>query len=45
MLDIMEEHLKNDGFRCATIKGNVKPETRAQLVDQFNTDPKGFEVC
>ena len=44
MLTVVERHLVNAGFGCATIKGNVPPKKRTDLVDAFNTDPKGPEV-
>lgn len=44
MLEIVELHLKREGFRCVTIKGNVGPKIRAELVDTFNSDPTGPEV-
>ena len=44
MLDVVEHHLKLEKIRCCTIRGNVAPKARAELVDTFNTDPKGPEV-
>ena len=44
MLDVVEYHLREEGVRCATIKGSVAAKERAVLVDRFNTDPDGPQV-
>ena len=44
MLEVVQHHLNKAGFRCATIRGDVQPKKRAELVDSFNNDPKGPEV-
>ena len=44
MLEVVEHHLTRAGFRCATIRGDVLPKKRTELVDSFNNDPKGPEV-
>ena len=44
MLEVVEYHLGREGFRCCTIKGDVLPKKRGEIVDSFNMDPKGPEV-
>ncbi len=45
MLDVTEYHLKEAGFRCCTIRGDILPKKRSEIVETFNSDPKGPEVC
>lgn len=45
MLEIVEFHLKREGFRCCTIKGSVPAKQRSDMVETFNSDPLGPEVC
>ena len=33
-----------EGMRCSTIRGDVAPKKRSELVETFNTDPHGPEV-
>lgn len=44
MLEIVEFHLKREGFRCCTIKGSVPAKQRSDMVETFNSDPLGPEV-
>ncbi len=45
MLEVVEYHLKQEGFACVTIRGDVPAKKRGELVDNFNNDPEGPEVC
>lgn len=44
MLEVAKHHLLKEGLRCCTIKGDIPPKKRMELVDAFNTDPTGPEV-
>ncbi|XP_043927482.1 transcription termination factor 2 [Protopterus annectens] len=44
MLSIVAVHLKKYGYTYATIDGSVNPKMRMDLVDEFNTNPKGPQV-
>lgn len=44
MLRIVMVHLKTLGLRCAVIDGTVNPKHRMDLVEDFNTNPKGPQV-
>ncbi|XP_033866726.3 transcription termination factor 2 [Acipenser ruthenus] len=44
MLRVVAVHLDRIGLRCATIDGSVNPKKRMDLVEEFNTNPKGPEV-
>ncbi|XP_014667810.1 PREDICTED: transcription termination factor 2-like [Priapulus caudatus] len=44
MLRVMKEHLEQHGYRTCSIQGNVPPRKRADLVESFNTDPRGPEI-
>lgn len=44
MLSIVAVHLREMGLRFATIDGTVNPKRRMDLVEDFNTDPKGPQV-
>ncbi|KAK1169899.1 transcription termination factor 2 [Acipenser oxyrinchus oxyrinchus] len=44
MLHVVAVHLDRIGLRCATIDGSVNPKKRMDLVEEFNTNPKGPEV-
>ncbi|KAG9348861.1 hypothetical protein JZ751_029178 [Albula glossodonta] len=44
MLRIVAIHLKKLGLRFATIDGTVQPKNRMELVEEFNTNPKGPQV-
>ncbi|XP_070539750.1 transcription termination factor 2-like [Ptychodera flava] len=44
MLEIMSHHLNKSGYKYCTIKGNVTPKQRAEIVETFNNDPHGPEV-
>ena len=44
MLDVVRRHLNKAGVRCVTIKGDVTPKHRADIVDSFNADESGPEV-
>ncbi|MBN3275314.1 TTF2 factor, partial [Polyodon spathula] len=44
MLRIVAVHLDRIGLRCATIDGSVNPKKRMDLVEEFNTNPKGPQV-
>ncbi len=45
MLSVVERHLVRAGIRCSTIRGDVPPKKRSELVDSFNNDPRGAQVC
>ncbi|KAM6978396.1 transcription termination factor 2 [Tautogolabrus adspersus] len=44
MLHIVAVHLKGMGLRYAVIDGTVNPKRRMDLVEEFNTNPKGPQV-
>uniref|UniRef100_A0A3Q2Z7C8 Transcription termination factor 2 n=1 Tax=Hippocampus comes TaxID=109280 RepID=A0A3Q2Z7C8_HIPCM len=44
MLCIMAVHLKQMGLRYGVIDGTVNPKRRMDLVEEFNTNPKGPQV-
>ncbi|KAG5851559.1 hypothetical protein ANANG_G00052960 [Anguilla anguilla] len=44
MLRIVAVHLDSLGLRFATIDGTVNPKRRMELVEEFNTNPKGPQV-
>ncbi|KAJ8247194.1 hypothetical protein GJAV_G00259820 [Gymnothorax javanicus] len=44
MLKIVAVHLDRLGLRFATIDGSVNPKHRMELVEDFNTNPKGPQV-
>ncbi|KAJ8407422.1 hypothetical protein AAFF_G00279960 [Aldrovandia affinis] len=44
MLRIVAVHLNRLGLRFATIDGSVNPKQRMDLVEEFNTNPKGPQV-
>ncbi|XP_028249246.1 transcription termination factor 2 [Parambassis ranga] len=44
MLRIVAVHLKRMGLRYAVIDGSVNPKKRMDLVEEFNTNPKGPQV-
>uniref|UniRef100_A0A8C9U0E8 Transcription termination factor 2 n=1 Tax=Scleropages formosus TaxID=113540 RepID=A0A8C9U0E8_SCLFO len=44
MLHIVAVHLKKLGLRFAVIDGTVNPKQRMDLVEEFNTNPKGPQV-
>ncbi|KAI5106980.1 transcription termination factor 2, partial [Silurus meridionalis] len=44
MLHIVAVHLKNLGLQFSVIDGTVNPKRRMDLVEEFNTNPKGPQV-
>ncbi|XP_036401169.1 transcription termination factor 2 [Megalops cyprinoides] len=44
MLHIVAVHLKRLGLQFAVIDGSVNPKRRMDLVEEFNTNPKGPQV-
>uniref|UniRef100_A0A3Q3MGB0 Transcription termination factor 2 n=1 Tax=Labrus bergylta TaxID=56723 RepID=A0A3Q3MGB0_9LABR len=44
MLHIVAVHLKQMGLRYGVIDGTVNPKRRMDLVEEFNTNPKGPQV-
>ncbi|XP_041857085.1 transcription termination factor 2 isoform X2 [Melanotaenia boesemani] len=44
MLKIVALHLRQMGFRYGVIDGTVNPKRRIDLVEEFNTNPKGPQV-
>ncbi|XP_075887044.1 transcription termination factor 2 isoform X1 [Nelusetta ayraudi] len=44
MLQIVAVHLRQMGLRYSIIDGTVNPKRRMDLVEEFNTDPKGAQV-
>ncbi|KAI7790438.1 putative transcription termination factor 2, partial [Triplophysa rosa] len=44
MLHIVAGHLKKMGLKFAVIDGTVNPKRRMDLVEEFNTNPKGPQV-
>ena len=44
MLKVIEGHLAKVGLRCVTIRGDVPAKKRTDMVEEFNTDPRGPEV-
>ncbi|XP_041370526.1 transcription termination factor 2-like [Gigantopelta aegis] len=44
MLDIVAHHLEKLNIKYSVIRGNIPPKKRTELVDDFNTNPRGIEV-
>lgn len=44
MLKIVAVHLQQIGLRYGIIDGTVNPKQRMDLVEEFNTNPKGPQV-
>lgn len=44
MLQIVAVHLRQMGLRYGIIDGSVNPKRRMDLVEEFNTNPKGPQV-
>lgn len=44
MLKIVAVHLQQMGLRYGIIDGTVNPKRRMDLVEEFNTNPKGAQV-
>ena len=44
MLHIVAVHLRAMGLSFAVIDGTVNPKRRMDLVEEFNTNPKGAQV-
>ena len=44
MLHIVAVHLRRMGLSFAVIDGTVNPKRRMDLVEEFNTNPKGPQV-
>lgn len=44
MLRIVAVHLQRMGLRYGVIDGTVNPKHRMDLVEEFNTNPKGPQV-
>ncbi|XP_075993974.1 transcription termination factor 2-like [Genypterus blacodes] len=44
MLQIVATHLRQMGLKYAVIDGTVNPKRRMDLVEEFNTNPKGPQV-
>ncbi len=44
MLRIVAVHLEKMGLKFAVIDGTVNPKRRMDLVEEFNTNPKGPQV-
>ncbi|XP_040004090.1 transcription termination factor 2 isoform X2 [Xiphias gladius] len=44
MLHIVAVHLRRMGLRYSVIDGTVNPKRRMDLVEEFNTNPKGSQV-
>ena len=44
MLDVVAHHLKERNIKYSVIRGNVPPKKRTEIVDDFNTNPRGTEV-
>ena len=44
MLQIVAVHLKQMGLKYDVIDGTVNPKRRMDLVEEFNTNPKGLQV-
>lgn len=42
-LKYLKGRLEEDGFKCALISGDIKPEDRVRIVDEFSTNPN-FEI-
>jgi len=45
MLKIVAVHLKKMGLTFAVIDGTINPKHRMDLVEEFNTNPKGPQAC
>ncbi|XP_077198151.1 transcription termination factor 2 isoform X2 [Paroedura picta] len=44
MLKVVAVHLEKFGLKCATIDGSVNPKQRMDVVEEFNSNPKGPQV-
>lgn len=45
MLKVVAAHLKRLGLKYATVDGSVNPKQRMDVVEEFNNNPKGPQVC
>ena len=45
MLQIVAVHLRKLGLSYGVIDGSVNPKKRMDLVEEFNTNPKGAQVA
>ncbi|XP_011671534.1 transcription termination factor 2 [Strongylocentrotus purpuratus] len=44
MLDVVEHHLKEAGFKCWSIDGDVSPNERDEALKDFNYNPRGRQI-
>uniref|UniRef100_A0A8D0GTP9 Transcription termination factor 2 n=1 Tax=Sphenodon punctatus TaxID=8508 RepID=A0A8D0GTP9_SPHPU len=44
MLKVVAVHLKRVGLKYATVDGSINPKQRMDVVEEFNTNPKGPQV-
>lgn len=45
MLKVVAVHLQRLGLKYATVDGSVNPKERMDVVEEFNNNPKGPQVC
>lgn len=45
MLKVVAVHLQHLGLKYATVDGSVNPKQRMDVVEEFNNNPKGPQVC
>lgn len=45
MLKVVAVHLQRLGLKYATVDGSVNPKQRMDVVEEFNNNPKGPQVC
>ncbi len=44
MLDIVAHHLDKVNITYSNIRGNIPPKKRMDIVEDFNTNPRGAQV-
>lgn len=44
MLKVVAVHLEKLGLKYATVDGSVNPKQRMDMVEEFNSNPKGPQV-
>lgn len=45
MLKVVAVHLQRLGLKYAVVDGSVNPKQRMDVVEEFNNNPKGPQVC
>lgn len=45
MLKVVAVHLQRLGLKYAIVDGSVNPKQRMDVVEEFNNNPRGPQVC